>query len=256
MFRRLVRARLSRSLRFALRQAALELRVQRLHRASCRDARRLERGGDPLRLNLASGHHPKPGWINVDLFAPAADLRLDLREPLPFSDNAVAYIYAEHFFEHLEYPNVFTSLGWDLETPESPSEALGFLRECRRVLMPGGVLDVVVPDAEGMIGEYVGRHQVEFPMHPWWGPKWCDTPMHCVNYLFRQGREHKYAYDEETLVRVLESTGFVQVTRRAFDPTRDAPNHDVGSLCVTASKPSDGQRPPHAGDPRFGSQAP
>jgi len=39
----------------------------------------------------------------------------------------------------------------------------------------------------------------------WWGPKWCDTPMHCVNYLFRQGREHKYAYDEETLHRVLHA---------------------------------------------------
>ena len=56
-----------------------------------------------------------------------------------------------------------------------------------------------MPDAEGLIAEYVARREVGFPMDRWWGPKWCDTPMHCVHYLFRQGREHKYAYGEETL---------------------------------------------------------
>jgi predicted SAM-dependent methyltransferase len=238
MFRRFVHARVSRPLRFAIRQALLELRIQRLHRASCRDAPRLERTEGPRRLNLACGDHGKAGWINVDLFGPAADLRLDLREPLPFSDNTIAEIYTEHFFEHLDYPNVLDSMGWDLETDNNRSEALEFVRECRRVLVPGGVLDIVVPDAEGLIAEYVVRHQVGFPKHhPWWGPKWCDTPMHCVNYLFRQGREHKYAYDEETLMRVLESAGFVTVTRRTFDATRDAANHAIGSLCVTAVKP-------------------
>ena len=45
-------------------------------------------------------------------------------------------------------------MGWDLES-DGPSEALQFLRECKRVLAPGGILDVVVPDTEGMIGVYV-----------------------------------------------------------------------------------------------------
>ena len=190
----------------------------------------------PVRLNLASGSHPKTGWLNVDLFAPHADLRLDLREPLPFLASSVDTIYAEHFFEHLEYPNVLDSGGWELETADAPSEALGWLRECHRVLRPGGVLEIIVPDTEGMIGVYVNRHN-EPPVHAWWGPQWCDTPLHHLNYLFRQGRQHKYAYDEETLRGILSSVGFAQVIRRAFDPAMEAPNHEFGSLCIRAVKP-------------------
>jgi len=183
-------------------------------------------------VNLACGFHPKPGWINVDLFAPEADLHLDLRRPLPFDDRCARYIYVEHFFEHLDYPNVFESMGWDFEGRSTPSEALQFLRECRRVLVVGGVLDVIVPDAEGMIAEYVEHRAVA----DWWGPTWCDTRMHRLNYLFRQGREHKYAYDEETLGNLLRTAGFSDTKRRPFDPVTDAPNHAIGSLCVTATK--------------------
>jgi hypothetical protein len=51
-------------------------------------------------------------------------------------------------------------------------------------------------------------------------------------------REHKYAYDEETLGRVLESVGFASVSRRAFNPATDAANHAIGSPCMHARKPS------------------
>jgi predicted SAM-dependent methyltransferase len=129
-------------------------------------------------------------------------------------------------------------MGWTLETTDSPSEALGFLRECSRVLVVGGTLDIVVPDAEGLIGEYVKRHDSGFPRYEWWGPKWCDTAMHCVNYLFRQGRDHKYAYDFETLQSLLEKERFVDIVRRDFDPTLDAANHEIGSLCVVAKRPA------------------
>ena len=89
--------------------------------------------------------------------------------------------------------------------------------------------------------EYVERREFGFPRHEaWWGPAWCETPMHCVNYVFRQGREHKYAYDEETLTRVIGQAGFVDVRRRTFDPEMDAPNHKLGSLCVIARKPDSG----------------
>jgi hypothetical protein len=96
----------------------------------------------------------------------------------------------------------------------------------------------VVPDAEGMIGVYVQRRDAPDPMHEWWGPAWCDTAMHRVNYLFRQGRQHKYAYDEETLSGILRRVGFVGVIRRGFDPALDAPNHVIGSLFMRACKPS------------------
>jgi predicted SAM-dependent methyltransferase len=243
----MVKARFSRNVWRAIRDVRYEFYLQRLHRASMKKAARLARVR-PLRLNLGSGFQPRPGWINVDL-SNHADLQLDLREPLPFPDDSVRAIYTEHFFEHLSYPNLDDETAWQLETPEHPSEGLTFLRECRRVLEPGGTFDIVVPDAEGIIREYVFRHEQPFPQHAWWGPKWCDTPLHCVNYVFRQGREHKYAYDEETLEGMLVRAGFADVARRPFDPTLEAENHRIGSLCVRARKEHPGERPTRVEEP-------
>jgi len=236
MLRASVKSLVPPPLRYAIRQLVTEFEIARLHRASSKKARRAYADAGPLSLNLASGHHPKSGWVNVDLFHQTADLRLDLRRPLPFRDNSARYIYVEHFFEHLDYPNVLESMGWDHEGPETPSEALQFLRECRRILAPSGILDIVVPDAEGMIGEYFRRRDVPESEVDWWGPAWCDNRMHRLNYLFRQGREHKYAYDEDTLSQVLRKAQFEDVRRRAFNPAMDAPNHIIGSLCMTARK--------------------
>ncbi len=229
-----IRTRAPRPLVFALRQLVHEVRVARLHRIGVRQARRLSMDG-PVRLNLACGHLPKKGWLNVDLFGPTAELRLDLRRPLPFPDGCASYIYAEHFFEHLDYPDLTQSMGWDLEGRDAPSEALQFLRECRRVLRPDGIVDLVVPDAEGMIDDYVRRRDIR-QQGAWWGPRWCDTAMHRVNYLFRQGRQHRYAYDEETLAQLMTHAGFRDVRRRPFNPELDAPNHAIGSLCMVATK--------------------
>ena len=233
--RNVVKARTSAGLRLALRDVRTELYVLRLHKAGIKRAQQLARV-KPLRLNLGSGFRPRPGWINVDL-SPGSDLTLDLREKFPFDDCSVDAIYTEHFFEHLSYPNLDDATAWDLETPSRPSEALTFLRECWRVLAPGGVIDIVVPDAACILQECVSRQERPF-WHAWWGPAWCDTLMHRVNYVFRQGREHKYAYDEETLRRTLELVGFATIRRRPFNPMTDADNHEVGSLCLEAFKPA------------------
>ena len=55
-------------------------------------------------LHCGCGPDLKQGWINIDVFEPNADLRLDLRRTLPFKDGSTIAIYSEHFFEHLEYP--------------------------------------------------------------------------------------------------------------------------------------------------------
>ena len=236
LVRGLLKAQLSAGLRSALRNVQTEMRIQRLHREGLTRAKRLA-GVRPLRLNLGSGLRPRAGWVNVDLRADA-DLPLDLRERLPFGDGTVEEIYSEHFFEHLDYPNLGDTTAWHLESASRTSDALAFLRECRRVLVPGGRLDVVVPDAECILREYVAWHDRRSVPPSWWGPAWCDTAMHRVNYVFRQGREHKYAYDAETLRRVLESVGFTAVRRRPFNPATDADNHALGSLCMEAMSPA------------------
>jgi len=232
--REFVKSRTSPALRKAMRGVHTEWQIARLHRQGVKAAARFA-GMRPLRLNLGSGYRPKAGWVNVDL-GERADVTLDLREPLPFPSNAAAEIYTEHFFEHLSYPNLDEPTAWEVERPGCRSEALTFLRECLRVLQPGGLLDIVVPDAECMLTDYAMRHSQPFLRAPWWGPQWCDTPLHCLNYVFRQGTEHKYAYDEETLGNVLAQAGFTGIRRRPFDPDRDAPNHELASLCMQATK--------------------
>lgn len=52
------------------------------------------------RINLGSGWHYKPGWINVDLYAEQADLRADLRT-VDFDPASVLLVEATHCIEHL-----------------------------------------------------------------------------------------------------------------------------------------------------------
>jgi predicted SAM-dependent methyltransferase len=225
----IVTRQLSLPLRVALREVAAEYRFQRLHRAGVRKARTMK-WGSPPKLNLGCGENVKTGWVNIDLFRDDADLRLDLREPLPFSSDSVAFIYSEHVFEHLAYPCIHDSMGWTLESPGAPSEAVQLLREAHRVLIPGGVFSVGVPDAERTVVRYA-RGEFEG-----WGPPWVDTPMHFVNYIFRQGRQHKYAYDAETLGRLLMAAGFVDVRRRAFDPELDSQHRLKETLYMEGRK--------------------
>jgi predicted SAM-dependent methyltransferase len=210
-----------RGVRDARRTLARELVLSRRHFSSVRKARRLD-GATGLKLHLASGPNLKKGWLNIDLFARRADLRLDLREPFPFADSSVAVIYSEHFFEHLAYPG----------------EVGHLLRESLRILQPGGLFSVGVPDTEPTLKAYVQGDDESFRIcRERWHPAWCDTHMHQVNYHFRQGTEHKYAYDFETLARILETAGFSSIARRAFDPNLDCEARRDGTLYVDAKKP-------------------
>jgi predicted SAM-dependent methyltransferase len=161
-----------------------------------------------MRLHIGCGSNIRSGYINIDI-NPNADLTLDMREPFPFESGSCALTYSEHFLEHLDYPD----------------EALPFLRECYRVLQPGGTFSVGVPDAEWPIRAYVGDlNYVDWfryvKSHEY--PDWVDSRIECVNYSFRQGREHKFAYDFDTLRAALERVGFISVRRREFDPTLDS----------------------------------
>jgi len=186
-----------------------EFTINWLHQAGERRAHNL-RGGEDLKLHFGCGSNIKAGYINIDLDK-KADLRLDLREPIPFPTNSCSMVYSEHFLEHLGYPD----------------EAIFFLSECSRILRPGGLFSVGVPDTEWPIRAYAGdpyyadwfQYVVE---HGYPKSQWITTKMECVNYSFRQGAEHKFAYDFETLKRALETVGLSEVRRRNFDPSLDS----------------------------------
>lgn len=88
-------------------------------------------GGDNLiRLHLCCGGHLLSGWHNTDLNPQSSEVRrLDVTQPFPLHDNYVDYIFREHEIEHLTY-----------------QQGLFSLRECFRVLKPGGKLRITTPD--------------------------------------------------------------------------------------------------------------
>ena len=216
-------------LRRSIRAVARELRLARRHRAGLRNARRF-RSAKGLRLQLGSGGQPKAGWVNIDLLNPTADVALDLREDFPFEDGSVAFIYTEHLFEHLHYP----------------VDAKHLLRECRRVLEPGGTLSIVVPNFGEALRAYVAGDETFFLGHDRVRSYLLEeqpTLMHHVNYWFRQDGLHRYAYDAETLTQVLRDTGFESVRERAYDHTLDSEHrYLLHSLYMESQKPLAGSR--------------
>lgn len=85
----------------------------------------------PVRLNLGCGEKPLPNYINCDLFSgPGVDEVFSLDE-IPYADGSVEAIYSEHSLEHL--PRI---------------KAENALAEWARVLKPGGLLTLKIPDLE------------------------------------------------------------------------------------------------------------
>ena len=220
MFKELILGRLNQGTRQALQTLRSEVRTLRMHRRGMRKARRY-RDATGLKLHFGCGANVKPGFVNIDL-SNAADLTLDLREQLPFADGSCSLVYSEHFLEHIEYPNVVR----------------GLLRECYRVLAVGGMFSVGVPDTEWPLLEYAGQRRDGYfeLVKQRWHPAWCTTRLEHINFHFRQGGEHKFAYDFETLKTALEREGFTSVRRRETNPDLDQCSWARGTLYVEAVK--------------------
>jgi SAM-dependent methyltransferase len=221
MIKQFLNRQISAGLRSAIKNVWREITIFRRHRKGLFCARKLV-GQQHLRLHLGCGSKVKRGWINIDLSS-HADVTLDMREPLPFLENSCAIIYSEHFLEHIDYPE----------------QTQFFLKECYRVLEPGGVFSVGVPDTEWPIAEYAGANNEGYfrVAKERWHPAWCQTEMEHINYHFRQGDEHRFAYDFKTLAQALISVGFKKVQRRAFDEDLDSVDRKLGTLYVNACKP-------------------
>jgi predicted SAM-dependent methyltransferase len=176
-----------------------------------------------------------PAWVNLDLFPfPGVNCLYDCRKGLPFPDDSAKWIFTEHFLEHIDY----------LE--EVPS----FLSECYRVLKPGGVIRIIVPDAEKYLHAYcaegweeLARVRPLLPDHTDREGSRFNTKMEVVNSVFRRYFEHKYAYDFATLDFVLRRHGFCDIQKqscgKSVEPelSFDNPDRAPESLYVEAIKP-------------------
>lgn len=207
-----------------MRQVLVERQISKHHRAGLELVRR-KGWTRPAKINLGCGRHPREGYLNVDMF-PGGDLTLDIRRPLPFESNCCEEILSEHCIEHLDYPDTVTNV----------------LKECCRVLKPGGAMRFSVPDTEWPLKDYVKGPDAEYfracREHGWGHPAYCTTRMEHINFHFRQGEEHRFAYDEESAVKLMRSAGFEEVRRVPFDPRIDSAHREIGSLFVSGRKPA------------------
>jgi SAM-dependent methyltransferase len=92
-------------------------------------------------LNLTCGpvYLLEDHLINIDFQAVGSEVRgHDLLTPLPFRDNEFDLVYCSHFFE--DNPRVLV---------------YSFLAECKRVLKPGDISHLVLPDSEEMFATYL-----------------------------------------------------------------------------------------------------
>ncbi|MBL9150498.1 MAG: methyltransferase domain-containing protein [Phycisphaerae bacterium] len=95
----------------------------------------------PRLLNLGCGRRRHPAWTNADLRPDTPEvLKVDLRQPLPFLDGDFDGVYASHVLEHL-----------------TPAAGRALVYEMQRVLRPGGICRLVVPDLEGICRAYLAQ---------------------------------------------------------------------------------------------------
>jgi predicted SAM-dependent methyltransferase len=100
-------------------------------------------GGPARLLNFGCGETTHPAWTNLDA-SPASPgvIAHDLRRRFPFADGTFDAVYGSHVLEHLE-----------------PAAAQKLLEDCFRILRPGGIVRIAVPDLESIVGLYVSSLQ-------------------------------------------------------------------------------------------------
>lgn len=134
------------------------------------------------KFNVLSDAQYRAHWDEVDV-------RIhDLRRSLPHRDETVDFVYTSHFLEHLR-----------------ADQAKAVLREVFRVLKPGGVLRVVVPDLAIGVRAYISDYDRGDAAA-------ADRLLNWLQ-LSRPGVRdpHLWMYDPLSLVALLDGLGFVDV---------------------------------------------
>ena len=176
-------------------------------------------------LNVGCGLNLAAGFINLDYhWYPGVDICWDITQGFPFENKSMVGIYTEHCLEHVSF-----------------SDCSLVLTEFRRLLVPGGMVRIVVPDTELYLDLYQrakSGDNVTFP----YPETHIMTPMMYVNRIFRN-YGHLYAYDAQTLAEMLSKAGFTNIQRVGFMIGRDSrllidsEVRAVESLYIEASSP-------------------
>ena len=175
-----------------------------------------------MKLNIGCGEVHFPGWVNIDMDSPKADLLHDMRNPLPYEAGTVDFIYSEHFIEHV-----------------TAQEGVNVLTDFFRVLKPGGVVRIATPDLNYLLFKYFFFWKKQAWIKKY-GYEWLKTKAEMVNLCFREWG-HQYLYNEEELERRIMEAGFKKIrkqrwNRSSYPELRNMETRKDSKLIVEAEK--------------------
>jgi SAM-dependent methyltransferase len=178
-----------------------------------------------MRLNLGCGAQVVDGWVNVDYALGARLAKLPLAGKVAKKLKVTRLDWDERIFIHnlttrFPWPEGSADTVYSSHTLEHFTKTQGrfFVGEIQRVLRPGGLLRIVVPDLKAIVDDYVDGHlraddfveALDVLSKPAAG-----ALKRRLAPLFQYG--HKCMYDGATLLELLQETGFTAAIRAAFE---------------------------------------
>lgn len=138
-----------------------------------------------MKLHLGCGKRYIPGYVHIDVSDyPHIDLRYHIDRIPMIEDGAASVIYVCHALEHFHR-----------------RDTVRVLQEWYRILCPGGVLRIAVPDFEALIDLYQEKRDLGLVIGPLYGRQ---------DYVFNV---HYTTFDFETLKLRLIEAGFINIER-------------------------------------------
>lgn len=150
----------------------------------------------PLRLNIGCGNKKIEGFVGVDL-DPAADVVCDIRA-LTFEDDSVSEILAVHVLEHI--------YRWEAEAT---------LREWHRVLKPGALIVLELPDIVKVCSWILHGGNDRMGLWGAYGDPGYENPL----------MVHKWGWSVKELSGVLRACGFHSI--KSMDPKYHKKKRDM-----------------------------
>jgi len=161
-------------------------------------------GDGRIKLNCGSFttmfHH---GWINIDI------------HPLQEWGKAYGYIYKQYDLKTVPYDNNTVDLAYCCHMLEhlSYNDGQRFLNECYRVMKPGAVLRLLLPDPRVLIQKYLDGTLGDFDEL---NDGCASTPNQIAKFWTLLFSGHQSSYDFITLESALKKAGFDQIVQVGF----------------------------------------